>query len=152
LTQYDETLQPERRPSKDEDLSFWALGFYSFAAGMMAILGIFHLLNGLTAIVDGSFYTVRPNFALEMGTTTWGWIHVVSGILLLAGSLGLLFGARWARAIGVVFAFISIIWNFYSIPYYPIWSVLMVVMAIGVIWALTTHGAEFAIEDDVEES
>ena len=36
---------------------------------------------------------------------------------------------------------ISAIANFFFIPYYPFWSLLMIAMAIWVIWALTRPGA-----------
>jgi hypothetical protein len=137
--------QQTQRP-KEADMNVWALGFVSLAVVLMMLLGFFHMVNGMSAIIDESFYTIRENFALEMDVTTWGWVHFIGGIVILIGSFGLLMGAFWARAIGVGFAMISIIWNFYSIPYYPIWSILMIVVAIGVIWALVVHGREFEVE------
>ena len=35
---------------------------------------------------------------------------------------------------------ISAIANFFFIPYYPFWSLLMIAMAIWVIWSLTRPG------------
>jgi hypothetical protein len=123
----------------EDGLSGWTLGFVSFAALMMLLLGTFHIFGGLAALIDGSFYNVRPNYGLELDTTAWGILHLISGILLLAGSIGILFGALWARIICIGFAAISAVFNFYSIPYYPIWSITMIALSIGVIWALVTH-------------
>jgi hypothetical protein len=35
------------------------------------------------------------------------------------------------------------IWNFYSIPYYPVWSIVMIALDIGILWAVTAHGSEY---------
>jgi uncharacterized membrane protein (DUF106 family) len=64
---------------------------------------------------------------------------MIGGLVLLVGSVGLLFGALWARLTCILLAFVSAILNFYSIPYYPAWSILMIALAIGVIWALVTN-------------
>jgi hypothetical protein len=39
---------------------------------------------------------------------------------------------------------ISAVWNFYSIPYYPVWSILMLVLCLGVLWSLIAHGGDFS--------
>ena len=88
---------------------------------MMSMLGAFHMFAGLSAFLNESFYNVRTNYGLELDVTTWGILHFVGGIVLLAASVGLLFGALWARLICIGFAAISAIFNFYSIPYYPVW-------------------------------
>jgi hypothetical protein len=56
-------------------------------------------------------------------------------------------GAVWARAIGVAVAAISAMVNFLSIPYYPLWSILVLALNIGVIWALTVHGRDIIGEE-----
>jgi hypothetical protein len=133
------SLDQPAQSSGAQDLSGWALGFISFGAVMMLTLGTFHFLAGLTALFDDTFYDVRRNYGLEVDTTTWGWIHLIGGLVLLVGSVGLLFGALWARLTCILLAFVSAILNFYSIPYYPAWSILMIALAIGVIWALVTN-------------
>jgi hypothetical protein len=138
VAQYESTSPDAigRSVSEPDDLGMWALGFISFAAVMMLLLGSFHMLAGLAAIFDESFYDPRPNFGLKMDTTVWGWVHLVSGIVLLIGSVGILFGSLWARILCIFFAVLSALFNFYSIPYYPVWSILMIALAVGVIWAL----------------
>jgi hypothetical protein len=41
--------------------------------------------------------------------------------------------------VGVTVATLSAIGNFFFIPYYPFWAILMIALAIWVIWALTRH-------------
>jgi uncharacterized protein (DUF983 family) len=53
-------------------------------------------------------------------------------------SAGLLKTATWARVAGVAIAGLVIIANFLSLPYYPVWSVVMITISGFVIWALCT--------------
>lgn len=51
-------------------------------------------------------------------------------------SLGLFQAAFWARVLGVVIAGLIIVANFLSLPYYPVWSVVMMAFSALIIWAL----------------
>ena len=73
--------------------------------------------------------------------TTWGWIHVIVGVVAVLAGIGLFTGAVWARAVAVLVAAISILVNFAWLPYYPVWSILIIAFDVFVIWALTAHAA-----------
>ena len=55
--------------------------------------------------------------------------------------------ATWARILGVIMAVISAIVNFAYIPFYPIWSIVVIALCVWVIWALTAHGNVFDESD-----
>jgi predicted membrane metal-binding protein len=131
MTQYDE------RPG----LSGWAVGGITFAAVMMTLIGVFQVIAGLVAIIDDNFYVVAQNYTFDVDTTAWGWIHLLLGILLLVAGYGLFSGSAWAAVTAVVLAGLSAIANFFFIPYYPFWSLLMIALAVWVIWSLTRPGA-----------
>lgn len=44
--------------------------------------------------------------------------------------------------IGIGLAVLSLIANFLFIPYYPIWSLVIIALDVAVIWALAAHGHE----------
>jgi hypothetical protein len=50
----------------------------------------------------------------------------------------------WARTVAVIVAALSIIANFLWLPYYPWWSLLIIVVDLFVIWAVTVHGRDTA--------
>jgi hypothetical protein len=127
-------------PSGIEAVSGWAVGLTFFASLMLVLLGIFHFVEGLAAVIDDTFYVVRPNFALKMDVTAWGWLHMIGGILVVLSGIWLMTGALLARIVAILFAILSAIGNFYSIPYYPVWSILMIALDIGVIWGVTAYG------------
>ncbi|AYG78385.1 hypothetical protein DWB77_00492 [Streptomyces hundungensis] len=67
-----------------------------------------------------------------------GWIHLVLGVLLLVTGLGLLAGpAPWARLTAPVLASVSVIADFFFLPYQPWWALVGIALGIFVIWALT---------------
>jgi hypothetical protein len=124
------------------DRSGMAVGFTIFAGVMMIMVGIFQGLWGLAAIIKDQFFLVTRNYAYNVDVTTWGWIHlIVAAIIVLAG-FALFSGAVWARTVGVTLAVLSAIANFLTIPYYPLWSILIIAVDVFVIWALTAHGRD----------
>jgi hypothetical protein len=60
---------------------------------------------------------------------------VVAGFFLFAGR-------AWASAVAIAIAVLSAILNFFFIPYYPWWSLLIIALDVWVIWAVTRPGAE----------
>jgi hypothetical protein len=119
------------------EVSGWTVGFVVFAGVIMMMLGIFHALAGLAAIIDDQYFVVGPNYAYELDTTAWGWLHLIFGISVAAAGWGIFNGATWARVVGISLAVISAIGNFFYIPYQPVWAILMIALAILVIAALS---------------
>jgi hypothetical protein len=131
--------------------SGWAVGWIMFAAIMMLLIGFFHVIAGLVAIVDDNFYVATKEYVFQFDRTTWGWIHLIFGIVVFLAGLSLFKGAIWARTVGVILGVISAVVGFAWLPWYPIWGVLIVLVAVSVIWALTVHGrdADLTHGDDV---
>jgi hypothetical protein len=117
--------------------SGWAIGGMVFAGVMLIMIGVFHAIAGLVAIFDDGFYVVTTNYTFDLDTTGWGWIHLILGIIVALAGFAILRGAVWGRVVGITLAVISAIANFFFIPYYPFWSLLVIAIDIFVIWALT---------------
>ena len=126
----------------ERDVSMWAVGWTWFAAVMMWLIGAGHAIAGLTALVNDEFYLVGEEYILQFDVTTWGWIHLIAGVLVFVAGVYLLSGQVWARTIGVILAVLSILANFAWLPWYPFWSILMITAGVFVIWALTVHGRD----------
>lgn len=124
------------------EVSEWAVGWTWFAAVMMWLIGAGHAINGLVAIINEEFYVVTPEYIFQFDVTTWGWIHLIGGVLVFVAGVYLLSGQVWARVIGVIMAVISILVNFAWLPWYPLWSILLITAGVFVIWALTVHGRD----------
>jgi hypothetical protein len=121
-----------------------AIGLTVFAGVMMIVLGVMQVMQGLVALFNDDFYVVGQEWVFEFDLTTWGWIHLLVGALLAVAGLFVFQGALWARLVGIAVAAVSIVLNFMWLPYYPIWSLLIIALDVFVIWALTVHGRDIA--------
>jgi hypothetical protein len=119
-----------------------AVGWALFAAIMLMIAGMFQIIAGIAALIEDDFFVVTEKWVFELDVTTWGWIHIVLGILLLFVGAGILTGNVAARTVGVIIAALSAIANFAYLPYYPVWAIIVIAIDIAIIWALTAHGRD----------
>lgn len=104
----------------------------------MVTVGIIQFCQGIAAVAENEVFVSGVNYVYKFDLTTWGWIHIVLGVLVAAVGLALLTGAGWARVSAIVIAAVSIFANFLWLPYYPWWSVLIIALDVVVIWAVST--------------
>ena len=110
----------------------------------MIMIGAFHAFQGLVALFNDDFYVVGQKWIFEFDLTTWGWIHLIVGIGVVVAGFFVFNGAVWARAVGIGVAALSALLNFMWLPYYPIWSLIIIALDVLVIWALSAHGRDYA--------
>jgi uncharacterized membrane protein len=130
-----------QQPPQEPVLSGWAAGGIAFAACVLILVGAFQVVAGLTAIIDDEFFVVTRNYTFDLDTTAWGWLHLLIGLLLVITGFGLLGRRTWAVVVAIAMALLSALVNFFFIPYYPVWSVVVIALDVWVIWALTRPGA-----------
>jgi hypothetical protein len=119
------------------EVSGWAVGGTVFAGVIMFMVGAFHAIAGFVAILDDQFYVVARNYTYSLDLMGWGWIHLIVGVLVAIGGVYVFTGATWARSLGITLAVLSAIANFFFVPYYPFWSLLIIALDVWVIWALS---------------
>jgi len=124
--------------------SAWAAGYATFAGVVLVMVGFFQAIAGLVAIVDDQFYVVTQEWVFQFDTTTWGWIHLIVGVIVLLSGIGIFSGNVLARTVGVLAAGISAVVAFMWLPYYPVWAVVIIALDIAIIWALTMHGRDLS--------
>ena len=126
----------------DPGYSPGAVGITVFAGVLMVLSGGLQAVQGLVALVNDTFYVVGEEYLFEFDVTSWGWIHLIMGVIVALAGVGLFRGAVWARTVAVIVASVSIIANFMWMPYYPFWSMTVIAFDIFVIWAATMHGRD----------
>jgi hypothetical protein len=129
------------------ETSGWAVGFILFAAIMMIMVGVFQAIQGLIGIFENEFYVPTRDYIFQFDATTWGWTHLILGLIVAFAGWGLFSGRTWARTVAIFLAVLSAIANFAFIPYYPFWSLLIITLDVFVIWAIAVHGG--AMRDPV---
>jgi hypothetical protein len=133
---------PEGGATAPREPTAW-VGWILFAAIMMVLLGMFHVVQGFVAVFNSDYFVVGPSgLVVSMDYTAWGWTHVVGGIVVAVAGVCLFTGQMWARVVGVVLAVASAIVNIAFLAAYPLWSLIMIALDVFVILALTVHGSE----------
>lgn len=134
-------IEPTTRPQQGEPTA-WA-GWVVFGGVLLILIGGFHACEGFVAIFDPGYYTVTESgLAIEIDYTAWGWIHLgLSALVILAG-IGLLAGQMWARVVAIALAALGALVNVAFLAAYPIWSTLLIVLDVVVIYAIAVHGRE----------
>lgn len=117
-------------------------GWIYFAGIMMIITGLLQLVAGLTALLNDQFYVVGPGGLAIFDVTTWGWVHLFAGIIVMMAGSAVLSGHQWGRVIAIILAILSFIANFMFIPAYPIWSIIVMVIDVFLLYALTVKWDE----------
>jgi hypothetical protein len=113
-----------------------AAGFTIMAAVLMILSGMWSFFDGLAAVIKGQFFVVLPNYAYNVSVRGWGWTHLILGAVMFVAGLCLFMDMMWARVVGVILAMASAVLNFIWIPYYPVWSIVIIAIDLFVIWAL----------------
>jgi hypothetical protein len=137
----------ERRDAYAPERADVGAGWVLFAAIVMITGGLFAILEGLAALLrHGNFYHSVSNYPFGGTVTTWGWVVLIGGIIVLLAGFSVLAGALWARIVGITIASLSALANFFFIPFYPFWALTIITLDIFVIWALAAHGKALAEE------
>lgn len=124
--------------------SGWAMGWATFAAIMLMLGGAWGVIVGIAGIAEDEILVKGPDYIAQFDATTWGWIHLLLGIVLILSGIGIFSGNVLARTVGVVVAAISALINFAWLPWYPVWATIVIAIDIAIIWALTAHGRDLA--------
>jgi hypothetical protein len=131
-----------RGPSYEEEAGYEGARFggMMLAAVLMLFSGLVTFFDGIVGIVNGAFYPTVTNYAFTLGPTGRGIVNMALGAVIFAAGVSLFLGMTWARIAGIVLAVFIGIYNFLILPWYPIWSIILVALNVYIIWALATTG------------
>ena len=113
-----------------------------FAGVLLMISGIMNIFQGITAIANDDLYVHIGNYAFKFSTTSWGWIHLVLGVLVAIVGWGAYTGAAWAKVTGVVVISLAMIGNFMWLPYQTWWALILLAIDGFALWSLIGNDEE----------
>ncbi|MFF7179989.1 hypothetical protein [Streptomyces sp. NPDC008121] len=116
----------------------WAAGGTLFAGVLMLVIGIMDIFQGIAGIAQDDIYADIGDYVFKFNLTTWGWIHLILGIILALAGFGILKGSEWGRVAGLTLTVLNVVAQFLFLPYHPWWSLFSMAVSIFVIWALAT--------------
>ncbi|MFF2962460.1 hypothetical protein ACFVT1_26790 [Streptomyces sp. NPDC057963] len=111
-------------------------GWTVFAAFLMIFGGAMAIFEGIAAIARSNIFVATHNYVFRFSLTGWGWIHLALGIVIVLAGCALLTGATWARVVGIVLAGLGALANFLWLPFYPLWSLVLIAINVFILWAL----------------
>jgi uncharacterized membrane protein HdeD (DUF308 family) len=120
-------------------------GWLTFSAVVLIIAGIMRVLDAIWAFrYNGAIPNNLHNAIFGHSLTTYGWVWLIVGAILIAAGLLILspsagLSAEISRWIGILAAAVGAITAISWMPYYPVWSLTYVAIAIMVIYALSAH-------------
>jgi len=121
--------------ARTTDYSGWA----AFAGIVMFIVGSLDALWGLGAILNDDVVVVGGHGAIVADISTWGWVHLILGSLIALTGIGLLIGSSVSRWVGVFLLAVNAILQIVWFPAAPLWSFLIIILDVVIIYQLTAR-------------
>jgi hypothetical protein len=118
------------------------IGVLSFAGIVLLVLGGFQIVEGLTTLIRGEAYLLTADGLVEFDYQTWGWTHLVIGLITVATGFGVFLGQMWARVAGILIVAALTVFHFVFLASAPLFSSILIAIGIVVIYALAVHGRD----------
>ena len=125
----------ERQAIVEGPRAAWAGGLTLFAGVVVVMLGVFEFLQGFSAVRRDDAFVRPPNYVYEFDLTTWGWIHMLIGVIAMIIGGAVLTTRKSGLVAGIVLAVLSAVSNFLFIPQSPWWSLVLIGLNVALIWA-----------------
>jgi hypothetical protein len=131
------------------NVSGWT-GWIVFASFMLLLDGLFSALTGLVALFKNTaVFHSATNSVWILSYTQWGWVQIISGTLAILAAISLMAGGLYGRVFAVLIAILSAVANMAFVPIYPFWALSIIVIDVLVIYAITTHGKEMKMRENM---
>ncbi len=118
-------------------------GWLFFAFVVLVIVGFFNAVLGITMIAGDNIYvTARDSGTVVIGNVNgWGWVILILGIFEVLAGFGVLARSQLSRWFGIFMATLAALAHLPVIfgPH-PIYSFLVVLMSVLVIYGLAQYG------------
>jgi hypothetical protein len=135
--------------SEGEDLK--GAGLVEFAGILIAIFGIFNIIQGIGAIAKSHAFTANAHYIFG-NLRAWGWVMLIFGILQLVAVGALARNRPWARWFAVVVLALNTLAHMMALPSYPIWSVLVIAANVFALYGLLVYGGKSMFVGTVERA
>jgi hypothetical protein len=135
-------MADSRLDDQEGEPRLWG-GLLTFASVMMTLVGAFHVLGGLVALLEsGQGFSEGQEPVLPLSPGAFAALHMAFGVLLVLAAYALFWGKTWGRVVAVVVTLASAVTNLASLSVETGWYAVMLVVDILVIYAVMVHGAE----------
>ena len=116
-----------------------AAGWQTFSGLVLALGGIFAVIDGLMAVYKSTFFVGSAVFVFS-DLKTWGWITFGLGVLAIISGLAIFSGREWARWVGIFIAGLGAIGQLITAQAYPLWSLMIMAVYVMAVYGLAVYG------------
>ncbi len=129
------TVRQARQAGRGE-----GFGMVVFAAVLLAMLGVFNIIDGLAAIARSGVFIGNAHYVIG-DLRTWGWVALILGVAQGLAAVGVLVGNPIARWFGVAAIGLNAIGQMFFLPAYPFWSLMIIAGDVVALWGLCAYGS-----------
>ncbi|HEY6759001.1 MAG TPA: hypothetical protein VI318_05900 [Baekduia sp.] len=127
----------EREQSRTRQSDFPS-GWIIFAAVALVMSGGLTALFGLTAVLNDKVVTVGGTGGPAIWDLTgWGWVGIISGLVMIVTGIGLALQVGIARWTAVVLVTIHALLMFPIISAFPILAIIVIALDVVILYELT---------------
>jgi hypothetical protein len=116
-------------------------GWVTFGGFLFFVVGIFHVIDGISALSKAHVY---HDYGLFANIRFWGVVMLIIGGIGIWAGYAILQRQELGRMIGIILAGAGILAQLMFLSANETWALIMVAMWIIVLYALIVHGDEFA--------
>jgi hypothetical protein len=127
--------------NNNSEVTGW-VGWLGFASFMLLFAGFFNIIEGVADRARQAVFIHSSGDVWVLNYNKWGWINIAIGVLLIIAALSLVKGGVFGRVFSGLVVVVSMLAAATSIPIYPIWSVLILVVDALVLYSIVVHGHE----------
>lgn len=110
-------------------------GWWVFAGVLLLVAGVLNIIYGIAAIGDSRFFADDVSYIVS-GLNTWGWVHLIVGVLQLVAAFSLFSGGEFGRWFGIFVASLNAIGALLALPAAPFWSLAIFALSIIIVYKL----------------
>src|SRR5688572_22403064 len=128
--------------TQDRATNSWAVGFILTAVVLLFMAGGMLAILGFAILLDNRVMESSGDYAVAVSPKAQGCAYLLAGVVSTGAAIFLLMGKAWARILTIAIAAVIALLNFLSLPGHEEWSLVIIGINLGIIWALTLHGGE----------
>jgi len=129
--------EPARRAEAAEGRPEARRRHYGMASTLLILSGMLTFFIGIIGVIRGIFFNNVANYPFYFSVRSRGVLLLVIGAVAFITGFALLARVRRAREVAIVVALASAVANFIFLPFYPFWSIIVLILDVIIIWELT---------------
>jgi hypothetical protein len=117
-----------------------------FAGFALMIAGVMRIFDAVWAFTyKGPIPSNLQHALLGSTLSTYGWLWLIVGIVLIVCGAGVLARNQLSRWVGMFAGALAAVTAIWWMPYYPVWSFTYIILGVAVVYGLATHGQRQAV-------